>query len=65
LYDIEKDPFELNDIGNLAENTDLVKQLSAAILKWMKNVNDPLLEGPLKTPYYEKAIESLMETKVK
>lgn len=62
LYNLEDDPFELNNIAAFPENVEVVKELSGALLDWMEDVNDPLLEGPLKTPYYEKAIDDLIKS---
>ncbi len=35
-------------------------ELSESLLGWMKSVKDPLLEGPLSTPYYEKAMADVL-----
>jgi hypothetical protein len=35
----------------------MVEELSGKLLNWMEQVNDPLLEGPFRSPYYNKAIE--------
>jgi len=60
LFDIIDDPYELNDIGLKTENAFLVENLSRRLLSWMRNVDDPLLKGPLRTPYYDKAINDLL-----
>ncbi len=60
LFDIKNDPYELNDIGSNPEYTDITARLSGKLLEWMREVHDPLLEGPLKTPYYEKAVAYLL-----
>ncbi|MEJ2614434.1 MAG: hypothetical protein P8Z35_05725, partial [Ignavibacteriaceae bacterium] len=59
LYDLSKDPYELNDIGSKPEYASVVKEMSKSLLNWMEQVNDPLLKGPLRTPYYDKAIKDL------
>jgi len=59
LFDIKNDPYELKDIGSNKEYATVVDELSRRLLTWMKSVNDPLLEGPLRTPYYEKAMTDL------
>ncbi len=59
LFDIKKDPYELNDIGAVQENTAIVAALSRRLLAWMQEVKDPLLDGPLRTPYYDRAITDL------
>ena len=61
LFDIKEDPYELDDIGSKEENAAIVADLSGRLLAWMKQVKDPLLEGPLRTPYYDRAIGDLME----
>ena len=57
LFDIEKDPYELVDIGQKQEMMPAVLELNRKLYEWMVSVNDPLLEGPLRTPYYEKALK--------
>lgn len=59
LFDIKNDPYELNDIANEPENRIIVDDFSKRLLCWMKEVKDPLLNGPVKTPYYEKAMHDL------
>jgi len=60
LYDIENDPFELINIGDKQENEEKVRELSNELLKWMQSVNDPLLKGPIVTPYYKKSMEDFL-----
>jgi len=62
LYNIEDDPFELADIGADKANAEIVVKLSKELMGWMKSVNDPLLSGPIATPYYEKAMEDFNGT---
>jgi N-sulfoglucosamine sulfohydrolase len=57
LYNIINDPFELDDLGKGEAFQTVKKELSDELLNWMKEVDDPLLQGPLQTPYYEKAIK--------
>jgi len=59
LYDIERDPYCLDDIGSEPENKDILDSLSEDLLVWMKSVDDQLLHGATKVPYYEKSIENL------
>ncbi len=60
LFDLKDDPYELHDIGTEPANKQIVIDLSRRLLAWMKQVDDPLLEGPLRTPYYDKAIKDLL-----
>ena len=61
LFDVKDDPYELNDIGSKKENAAIVADLSGRLVAWMKQVKDPLLEGPLRTPYYDRAMRDLMD----
>ncbi|MFO7774699.1 MAG: sulfatase [Candidatus Hydrogenedentota bacterium] len=61
LYDLENDPYELQDIGGEEENEAIVADLSKRLLAWMRDVDDPLLGGPVRQPYYERSIEDLLE----
>ncbi|MHC4539312.1 MAG: sulfatase-like hydrolase/transferase, partial [Planctomycetota bacterium] len=49
LFDIVKDPDELQDIGGRQENAGIVKELSRKLYNWMKAVDDPLLKGALQS----------------
>ncbi len=60
LFDIEKDPYELDDLGSKDENTAIVADLSGRLLAWMKTVDDPLLDGPVHMPYYERAMKDFI-----
>ncbi len=61
LFDIQNDPYELHDIGGKPEHVGTVTRLSRSLLDWMKQVDDPLLRGPLRTPYYDKAMADLRD----
>ena len=61
LFDIQADPYELHDIAGQAENAETVAELSKRLLAWMASVGDPLLAGPVPTPYYERAIADLID----
>ncbi len=58
LFDIKKDPYELMNLGQQQEMIPVVKELSRKLYEWMESVHDPLLEGPLRTPYYEKSMKN-------
>ena len=61
LFDLEQDPWELNDLGGKGEYRETVEELSEELVKWMQSVDDPLLSGPLATPYYTRSLKDLME----
>ena len=57
LYDLENDPDELNNLAGDEEHRRIRKELEKALMDWMNEVNDPILTGPIRTPYYEMAME--------
>ncbi|MFP4384561.1 MAG: sulfatase [Spirochaetia bacterium] len=60
LFDLQADPYELTDIGQDPSTADIAADLSAMLLAWMKDVDDPLLKGPVRTPYYERTMGDLL-----
>ena len=61
LFDLEKDPHELHDIAAQPACSRIVKDLSRRLLAWMKQVNDPILKGPIATPYYRRSMRDFEE----
>lgn len=59
LYDLQADPSEMN---NLAQNPDyagVLDELRGRLLSWMKSTDDPILQGPVASPYYARAMRLL------
>jgi len=57
LFDLKDDPNELHNLSGDAKHADVLKRLNEALYAWMHQVNDPLLNGPIATPYYKAAME--------
>jgi arylsulfatase A-like enzyme len=57
LYDLRTDPHERDNLAQRPEYAGTVRELSDKLWAWMERVGDPLLEGPLRTPYYEEAMQ--------
>jgi len=57
LFDLRSDPHERNDLAQSPEHAKIVRDLSERLWRWMEEVEDPILKGPLVTPYYERAME--------
>ena len=57
LFDLKEDPHERNDLAALPEYASIVRDLSDRLWRWMEHVGDPILDGPLVTPYYKEAME--------
>ncbi len=62
LFDIVQDPHEFHDIARRKENAPVVKELSRKLYAWMKEVNDPILQGAVQTPYYQQSIENFKKS---
>jgi len=62
LYDVGADPHELEDVGSDPAHESTVAELSRRLLRWMVAVDDPLLRGRVRLPYYEQAVEDLLTT---
>ncbi len=56
LYDLHDDPHEMNNLHDDPALAETRRELDARLLDWMKQVGDPLLQGPIATPYYQQAI---------
>ncbi len=61
LFDLRNDPNEFNDVAADPKYAEVVKDLSKRLYAWMKEVDDPLLKGPIATPYYLESIKSFRE----
>ncbi|MFX1408816.1 MAG: sulfatase [Promethearchaeota archaeon] len=48
LYDLQKDPNEMNNLVNNSAYKDIKIELSQKLFEWMKNTNDPILKGKIK-----------------
>jgi len=57
LYDLESDPLEVTNLAGRSEVADVERELSARLSSWMRETNDPLLNGPVPSPRYRKALE--------
>jgi N-sulfoglucosamine sulfohydrolase len=61
LYDLEHDPLERVNIAGKQPTSALEKELRHRLLDWMRETGDPILQGPIPSPYYVKALEWLMQ----
>ena len=57
LFDLKDDPHERNDLAAQPEYADMVRDLSDRLWQWAEQVGDPILKGPLVTPYYKQAMQ--------
>ena len=50
LYDLIDDPSEANNKINDPRLKDICKSMRETLMNWMKETNDPLLDGPIPIP---------------
>jgi arylsulfatase A-like enzyme len=59
LYDLAVDPFEQNNLATAADLASVAHDLRMRLLAWMRATDDPLLNGPVASPYYADAVSWL------
>ncbi len=57
LYDLEEDPLEERNLAGTAGAQELERELSERLWTWMRETEDPLLEGPIASPRYRLAMQ--------
>ena len=50
LYDLETDPYELEDLARDKEYASLKESLRGRLFDWLKATDDPILRGPVPNP---------------
>ncbi len=60
LYDLEVDPEEQQNLVNDPSKKHLLQELRQVLFNNMKALNDPLLKGPISSPRYGEAMDSLI-----
>ena len=59
LYDLLADPWEQHNLAGDPAVASVQADLRQRLLRWMNVTDDPLLHGPLASPYYSAALASL------
>lgn len=59
LYDLQADPNETHNLADQSAYETIKNDLRDRLLAWMQETADPLLEGPVASPYYARAIQQL------
>ena len=52
LYDLQSDPNELTNLAGRPETAAIESELGAKVTAWMHGTGDPLLDGPVESPFY-------------
>jgi hypothetical protein len=58
LYDLDDDPLEQHNVAGTPMTASIEKELSSRLWAWMRETDDPLLNGPVPSPRYRLAMES-------
>ena len=59
LYDLEKDPLELHDVSRDPDYEDVLRSLLRRLYEFLRDTNDPILNGPIPSPHYYQALRIL------
>jgi len=60
LYDLTADPHELNNLGWSSDCEQVRHDLNMLLLNWLREVDDPILCGPVVSPYYKMAMADFL-----
>jgi arylsulfatase A-like enzyme len=58
LYDLDADPLEQHNIASTPRTASIEKELSSRLWAWMRETDDPLLNGAVSSPRYWLAMKS-------
>ena len=59
LYDLQADPNEQVSLAGRPETAAIQSELGAKVIKWMRETGDPLLDGPVQSPFYRKTMSEV------
>ncbi len=59
LYDLATDPLEHHNVADQPDQSDIKQALLHTLYVWMRDTGDPILNGPIPSPYYHQAISLL------
>lgn len=58
LYDLAADPLEANNLSADPDQAETLAELRGQLRDWMRGTNDPLLDGPVASPFYAAQLEA-------
>lgn len=61
LYALESDPAETTNLAGEPACRELLQRLRARLYQWMRDTGDPLLQGPVASPFYYRSIAELTQ----
>lgn len=63
LFDLEADPLEVHNLAPDPGHQALFADLEDRLWSWLEAVDDPILQGPVPTPYYLQSIAAYRQRK--
>jgi arylsulfatase A-like enzyme len=57
VYDLEADPLEEHNLAGTTSLRSVEEELSAELWRWMRETDDPLLNGPVASPRYSQTMQ--------
>jgi hypothetical protein len=60
LYDLAGDPWERTNLAGRPESAEIEAELRRRLYRWMQETNDPLLGGPVSSPFRTTAVDRLL-----
>lgn len=61
LYDLSKDKWEQNNLADNLEYKDIKADLHSRLVKHLRETEDPILVGPIRSYYYEDVLEETLK----
>ncbi|MBN1147007.1 MAG: sulfatase [Anaerolineales bacterium] len=61
LYDLRNDPLESDNVIDKPEFFPIGADLKAQLYQWMQETGDPILKGPVGSPFYYASLEALKQ----
>jgi len=59
LHDLESDPCELRNLAEDPGRQKLERDMQRRLVRWVHDTDDPLLSGPVPSPYHRREVEKL------
>lgn len=59
LYDLYLDPWEQQNLAGRPEVAEIERELKGRLVEWMRETEDPLLRGPVASPFYYRTLRDL------
>ena len=60
LYDLHADPNEQTSLAGCPETAAIEAELGAKVIDWMRTTSDPLLDGPVPSPFYRDTMREVL-----